>query len=69
MFAKKTSLGKFAWTFGIGMITGASVALLFAPMKGRKLQQKIGEVGDKVISGVADKIEGVQESARRIVSA
>ena len=52
MFDKKRSpngFSSYAWTFAIGAITGAAVALLYAPMTGKKMQKKIAVVTENLI--------------------
>ena len=65
MFAKKTNYTGMIFLFVGGVITGAAVALLFAPMTGKKMQKKVVEVTDKVI----DKVEDIQDQVRRFATA
>ena len=65
MFAKKTNYTGMFFLFVGGVITGAAVALLFAPMTGKKMQKKVVEVTDKVI----DKVEDIQDQVRRFATA
>jgi len=69
MFSRKKTfpVGKVAAGFGLGALTGAVVALLFAPQSGRKLQKKIAGVTGDLIDRVEDKVDDVQASVRRIV--
>lgn len=62
---KKSPLPGFLMTFGAGLITGAALALLYAPMPGKKMQKKVVDITDKVI----DKVEDLQESVRRLATA
>ena len=64
MFAKKTNYTGMILMFVGGAITGAAVALLYAPMTGKKMQKKVVEVTDKVI----DKVEGLQDQVRRFTA-
>lgn len=64
-FQKKTSFATLAITFTIGAIAGGVGALLLAPMTGKKLQQKVADVTGKVI----DKVDGLQQTVRKIASA
>ncbi|HEY6843121.1 MAG TPA: YtxH domain-containing protein [Thermoanaerobaculia bacterium] len=69
MFSRKQKvpLGKVAAGFGLGALTGAVVALLFAPQSGRKLQKKIAGVTEDLIDKVEEKVDDVQATVRRIV--
>jgi gas vesicle protein len=65
MFKKKTNFTGFLFTFVGGIITGAAVALLYAPMTGKKMQKKVVDVTEKVI----DKVEDLQDQVRRFANA
>ena len=65
MFGKKTAFTKFAFTFGAGLVTGAALALLYAPMTGKNLQKKVAGVTDRVI----DKVDDLQQTVRKIANA
>jgi gas vesicle protein len=65
MFGRKSTLPGFLITFGAGFITGAALALLYAPMPGKKMQKKVVDMTDKVI----DKVDDLQESVRRFATA
>ena len=41
MFDKKPSYKKLAWTFVGGVVTGAILGLIYAPVTGKKLQKQI----------------------------
>jgi gas vesicle protein len=72
MFDKKRGLNgfsSFAWTFAIGAITGAAVALLYAPMTGKKMQKKVADVTDKVRDVVEDSVDNVQSVLRKVANA
>ena len=64
MFSRKQKfpLGKVTLGFALGAISGAVLALLYAPVTGKKLQKKIADVTDNVL----DKVEDVQATVRRI---
>lgn len=63
MFGRnKKPYGFYSLAFLAGAIAGAAVALLYAPMNGRKLQNKIKETLD-------EQVENVQNVVRRVVSA
>ena len=63
---KKFPFGKVAVGFGIGAIAGAVLALLYAPLSGKKLQKKIAGVTENLIDQVEEKFDDVQASVRRI---
>jgi gas vesicle protein len=57
-------------------VTGAAVALLYAPMTGRKMQKKVGDVTDKVIDAtdkvfdkMEEKVENMQHFVKKIANA
>jgi gas vesicle protein len=63
MFGKaKTPYGLFSVFFLLGSAIGATVALLFAPMSGKKMQKQIKEVLD-------DGVGNVQSMVKRVVNA
>lgn len=63
MFGRKENkFGKFALTFALGAITGAAVALLYAPFPGKKMQKK-------VFDAVEDGVENIQDFAKKISKA
>jgi gas vesicle protein len=68
MFSRKQKFpfGKVAVGFGIGAVSGALLALLFAPQSGKKLQKKIVDVTENLIDKVEEKVDGVQATVRRI---
>jgi gas vesicle protein len=41
MFNRTPSFQKLAWTFVGGLVTGAILGLIYAPMTGKKLQKQI----------------------------
>ena len=61
-FEKKFPWGKVAVSFAIGALTGAATALLFAPMKGSKLQKKVLDV-------VEDQVGNVEKIVKKVVNA
>ncbi len=71
MFSRKQKfpLGKVALGFGIGAIAGAALALLYTPLKGKKLQKKIAGVTADLIDKVEEKVDDVQATVRRIAKA
>src|SRR5262249_39432719 len=52
MFSRKFPIGKVAAGFAIGAISGAVIALLFAPQSGKKLQKRIVDATE----GLMDKV-------------
>ena len=71
MFSRKQKFpfGKVAVGFGIGAVSGAVLALLYAPVTGKKMQKKVAEVTENLIDKVEETVEGVQKTVRRIASA
>jgi gas vesicle protein len=69
MFNKRSSFGSFALTFVIGAAVGAAVALLYAPMTGRKMQRKVAEATEKVRGVVEDSVDNVQNVLRKVANA
>ena len=68
MFEKKNNLGKYALFFFIGGAIGAGLALLFAPMTGRKMQKQLKEVLDDQVENVQSVVENVQSVVRKVVA-
>ena len=66
LFSKKQKFpaGKVAASFGIGAVAGAVVALLYAPLTGKKMQKKLAGVTDDIIEKVGETVEGVQDKVR-----
>jgi len=71
MFSRKQKfpLGKVAAGFGIGAISGAVIALLYAPLTGKKMQKKIAAATEDLIEKVEEKVDDVQATVRRIARA
>ena len=69
MFKQKSSLSSYTWTFLFGAITGAAVALLYAPMTGKKMQRKVADVTEKVKDVVEDSVGNVQSVLRKVANA
>ncbi len=65
MFGQRTSFKTFAFTFGAGLITGAVLGLLYAPITGKKMQKKVADVTDKVM----DRVDDLQQTVRKIANA
>ena len=66
---QKFPFGKVVVGFGIGAVSGAVLALLYAPVTGKKMQKKVAEVTENLIDKVEETVEGVQKTVRRIASA
>jgi len=58
MFEKKNTFKTFAFTFLGGVVAGAVLGLLYAPVAGKKLQKKVADVSDQV-----------QQTVRKIANA
>lgn len=71
MFSRKQKFpfGKVAVGFGIGAVSGAVLALLYAPVTGKKMQKKVAEVTETLIDKVEETVEGVQKTVRRLATA
>jgi gas vesicle protein len=71
MFSRKQKfpIGKVAAAFGIGAIAGAVVALLYAPLTGKKMQKKIANVSGDLFEKVEEKFDDVQATVRKIARA
>ena len=71
MFSRKQKfpIGKVAAGFGIGAISGAVIALLYAPLTGKKMQKKIASVTENLIDKVEETVDDVQATVRRIARA
>jgi gas vesicle protein len=71
MFSRKQRFpfGKVALGFGIGALSGAAVALLYAPLTGKKMQKKIANVTENLIDKVEETVDDMQASVRRLARA
>jgi len=63
---QKFPLAKVGAAFAFGALSGAVLALLYAPMTGKKMQKKIASVTDNVLEKVEDGVETVQATVRSI---
>ena len=57
------SLPKYVSSFLIGFAVGAGVALMVAPMPGKKMQRKVADISDRLIDKVGDFKAAVQRVA------
>ena len=69
MFNKNSRFRSYAITFALGAIAGAAVALIFAPMTGKKMQRKVADVTGRVKDVVEDSIDNVQSVLRKVANA
>lgn len=69
MFTKRSSFKSYALTFVLGAAAGAAVALLYAPMTGKKMQRKVADATDKVRDVVEDSVDNVQNILRKVANA
>lgn len=53
---------KYVSSFLAGFTVGAGVALMFAPMPGKKMQRKVAGITDRVI----DKVDDLKVAVRRV---
>lgn len=58
------SVPKYVSSFLIGFAVGAGVALMLAPMKGKKMQRKVADMTDRVI----DKVDDFKVAVQRVAS-
>jgi gas vesicle protein len=71
MFTKKKSSSflSFALTFAVAAVGGAIVALLYAPMSGRKMQKKVADATDRMMNVVEESVDNVQTLLRKVANA
>jgi YtxH-like protein len=71
MFSGKQQfpVGKIAIAFALGAVSGAVLALLYAPLTGKKMQKKVAGVTSNIIDKVEETVEDAQKTVRRIVRA
>lgn len=65
MFGSKGTFRKYVFTFAAGIVTGAVLGLLYAPITGKKMQKRVGDVTDQVM----DKVDELQQKVRKIANA
>jgi gas vesicle protein len=69
MARQNSSFSSYALTFVLGALTGAAVALLYAPMTGKRMQRKVADVTEKVRDVVEDSVDNVQNILRKVANA
>jgi len=69
MFNEKRGFRSYALTFALGAFAGATVALIFAPMTGKRMQKKVADVTEKVKDVVENSIDNVQSVLRKVANA
>jgi gas vesicle protein len=69
MSTENRSFRGYALTFAFGAFAGAVVALMFAPMTGKKMQKKVADVTERVKDVVDDSIDNVQSVLRKVANA
>ena len=55
---------KYISSFLVGFAVGAGVALMVAPMPGKKMQRKVADITDRVI----DKVDDFKVAVQRVAS-
>jgi len=63
------SFTRFALTFAIGAVAGAALALLYAPMTGKKMQRKVADATERVKDVVEDSVDNIQSVLRKVTNA
>ena len=66
---RRSRFSSFAWTFITGAAVGAGLALLYAPMTGRKMQRKVVDATEKVKDIVEGSVDNVQNILRKVANA
>ena len=61
------NIGGFITGILIGSIVGSTVAMLFAPMSGRKLRKKISRTTDYLLEDVNEYVETGKEKAEELI--
>lgn len=63
MFGRtENRIAKFSFTFIAGAVVGAAVALLYAPMTGKKMQRQVKDVID-------DQMDNVEKMMKKVRTA
>ena len=66
MFGRKPPIGKYMLMFILGAVAGAAVALLYAPMTGKKMQKRVGDVTDKVLDATDKVLDRMEEQVGNV---
>ncbi len=68
MFSRKQKFpfGKVTIGFAIGVVSGAVLALLYAPFEGKKMKKKIAGVTENLIDKVEETVDDVRSTFRRV---
>jgi gas vesicle protein len=66
---QKFPFGKVAIGFAVGAVTGAVLALLYAPFEGKKMKKKIAGVTENVIDKVEETVDDVRTAFRKVAKA
>lgn len=61
----RDDFSRYALVFLAGAITGAAVALLYAPMKGRETRRKLQRFSEKARDVMEDGFDDVQKTVRK----
>lgn len=61
------NIGGFVAGILIGGILGGAIAILFAPMAGRKLRRKISNATDEILEDVSGYVETGKEKAEDLI--
>lgn len=61
------NIGGFITGVVIGSILGSGIAILFAPMSGKKLRRKISNATDDLIEDVNEYVETGKEKAEELI--
>ncbi len=69
MFNKKSRFSSFALTAALGAVAGAAVALLYAPMTGRKMQKRVANVTERLVDALEGSVDNVQNVLRKVANA
>ena len=69
MFNKRNSFRSYVLTFAAGAVAGTAIALLYAPMTGRKMQRRVADATEKVMDVVGGSVDNVQSVLRKVANA
>lgn len=57
---------RYVSSFLVGAVTGAGLALWFAPMTGKKMQRQVNKMAGKVAGSVSGKAGDLKAAAQRM---